>query len=236
MLTASFFVASQIRVPAGPTSVHLLLGGLVGIILGRRAVLAVAVGLFLQALLFGHGAFSALGVNICVMSIPALLVQPLFWLMMRPATVPSFRWRDGLIAISYLLSPFLAVIFFVLGLIASRSKSIGGDALFRAGFVVGWISAMLTALLNATVLVLGGTNDWRIVAVLVVAAHIPIAFIEGLIVGCTVSFLQRVKPEMLARSARFLQSSSFRKEGCHDPKTEERGIPPLLEKNRSEDR
>jgi ABC-type Co2+ transport system permease subunit len=51
--------------------------------------------------------------------------------------------------------------------------------------------------LNAVVLVAAGIEDWRIVAALVLAAHIPIALIEGFVVGCTVSFLGRVKPEML---------------------------------------
>jgi cobalt/nickel transport system permease protein len=219
LLTAAFFVASQIRVPLGPSSVHLLLAGLVGIILGRRAVLAVAVGLFLQALLFGHGGFSTLGVNTCVMSIPALAAQPLFSWFTRPS-YPSFRWGNGFTAAAYILSPILAAIVFVFDLVLIRTKWLtGGDALFRAGFLVGWLSVMLTALLNAGVLVLGGVSDWRILASVVVAAHVPIAFIEGLVVGCTVSFLRRVKPEMLRQSARILQPRFNRKEVCHDPQT-----------------
>src|SRR5918911_651142 len=62
LLTAALFVASLIHVRVGPTSAHLLLNGLVGIILGWRSGLAVAVGLFLQAALIGHGGFSTLGV------------------------------------------------------------------------------------------------------------------------------------------------------------------------------
>ncbi len=72
LLTAAFFVASLIHVRVGPTSVHLLLNGLVGVILGWRSGLAVAVGLFLQAALIGHGGFSTLGVNTCVITLPAL--------------------------------------------------------------------------------------------------------------------------------------------------------------------
>src|SRR6476646_10225154 len=55
VLSAAFFVASQIHLPLGAASVHLLLNGLVGVVLGRRGPLALAVGLLLQALLFGHG-------------------------------------------------------------------------------------------------------------------------------------------------------------------------------------
>jgi cobalt/nickel transport system permease protein len=82
VLTAAFFVASQIHLPLGGASVHLLLNGLLGVVLGRRAPLALAVGLLLQALLFGHGGVTTLGVNVTVYSIPALiagLVFPWVW-------------------------------------------------------------------------------------------------------------------------------------------------------------
>ena len=65
-MTAAFFVASLIHVSIGPTSVHLLLNGLLGVIVGRRAPLAVLLGLTLQAVLFGHGGFTTIGVNTCV--------------------------------------------------------------------------------------------------------------------------------------------------------------------------
>src|SRR6516164_704313 len=79
VMTAAFFVASQIhvQVPGGP-STHLLLNGLLGVVLGRRALLAVPVGLFLQAVLFSHGGFYSLGVNSVVMGVPALLAGLLF--------------------------------------------------------------------------------------------------------------------------------------------------------------
>ncbi len=77
--TAVFFIASTIHLPVGPiTSVHLLLNGLVGVVVGRRAVLAITVGLVLQAALIGHGGFYALGVNICDMTLPAYLAAGLF--------------------------------------------------------------------------------------------------------------------------------------------------------------
>src|SRR5438132_11685586 len=78
LLTAAFFVASLIHVRVGPTSVHLLLNGLVGVVLGWRAGLAIPVGLFLQAALLGHGGMTTIGVNSCVMVLPALLASYLF--------------------------------------------------------------------------------------------------------------------------------------------------------------
>src|SRR5262245_7015179 len=55
LLAAAFFVAAQIHVPVGPSSAHLLCNGLLGVLLGRRAVLAIAIGLVLQLVLFAHG-------------------------------------------------------------------------------------------------------------------------------------------------------------------------------------
>jgi cobalt/nickel transport system permease protein len=78
LLTAALFVSSSVHVRVGPTSVHLLLNALVGVILGRRAPLAVGVGLFLQAALLAHGAVTTLGVNTTVIAVPALLAGGLF--------------------------------------------------------------------------------------------------------------------------------------------------------------
>ncbi|MFD2043530.1 CbiM family transporter [Ornithinibacillus salinisoli] len=75
LLSGTFFVASLINIPIGPTSIHPLLGGFLGLILGRRAPLAVFVGLVLQALLFQHGGVSTFGANLLLMSLPALLIH-----------------------------------------------------------------------------------------------------------------------------------------------------------------
>jgi cobalt/nickel transport system permease protein len=79
LLTAGFFVASLIHVRVPPwSSVHLLLNGLMGVILGGRAALGIPVGLFLQAALVGHGGFGTLGANSCIMVLPALLAWQMF--------------------------------------------------------------------------------------------------------------------------------------------------------------
>ena len=83
VLTAAFFVASSFHLPVLVISVHLLLNGLVGIILRRRASIAIAVGLAMQCLLFGHGGPDALGVNFCVLAIPAWLAGWLFCIVRR---------------------------------------------------------------------------------------------------------------------------------------------------------
>lgn len=78
MLSAAFFVASLIHVPVGPSSVHLVLNGLLGLVLGWACVPAILVGLILQAVLFQHGGLTVLGVNTVNMALPALACHFLF--------------------------------------------------------------------------------------------------------------------------------------------------------------
>jgi len=78
VLSSAFFVASLIHVPVGPSSVHLVLNGLVGVILGWRAFPSILVALSLQALLFQFGGFTVLGVNTFNMAVPALIAYILF--------------------------------------------------------------------------------------------------------------------------------------------------------------
>ncbi len=73
ILSSAFFIASLIHVPLGPTSVHLLLNGLVGVILGWIAFPALLIALFLQAILFQFGGLTTLGVNTFNMAFPAVL-------------------------------------------------------------------------------------------------------------------------------------------------------------------
>lgn len=72
VMTAAFFVASLIHVPFGPTSVHLIIPGLTGALLGSSAFLSISLGLLLQSLLFQFGGLTALGANTLMMGLPAL--------------------------------------------------------------------------------------------------------------------------------------------------------------------
>ena len=83
LCTSFFFVASLVHVPIGPTSAHLLLIGLVGILMGPLSLLPIAFGLVLQALLFGHGGLTTLGVNALVMGLPAYGAYWVFGLRRR---------------------------------------------------------------------------------------------------------------------------------------------------------
>jgi len=74
ILSAAFFVASLIHIPLGPSSVHLILNGLVGILLGWLSFPAILIALFLQAILFQFGGLTTLGVNTFNMAFPSLIV------------------------------------------------------------------------------------------------------------------------------------------------------------------
>ncbi len=82
-MAAAFFVASWIHIPVPPTSVHLVLTGLMGVILGWYAFPAILIGLFFQAVLFAHGGLTTLGVNTLTIGLPSLLAFAIFNLRRR---------------------------------------------------------------------------------------------------------------------------------------------------------
>ena len=93
VLTAAFFIASTIHIKLAllPTSVHLILNGLVGVTLGVRAPVAVAVGLTLQYLLLAHGGLTTLGLNTCVIALPAVAAGAAYPLLRRVGVPPFGR-------------------------------------------------------------------------------------------------------------------------------------------------
>ncbi len=157
LLSAAFFVASLIHVPVGPASVHLLLGGLLGLILGWGAFPAIVVALLLQAVFFQYGGLVVLGVNGLNIAGPAVLC--------------------GL-----LLAP---------GLRGSKKAQL------TAGFLAGFCSMFLSALLMAGALFLSD-QGFLSAAGLLLASHLPVMLIEGIITMFVVGFLVRVQPEILS--------------------------------------
>ena len=72
LFAAAFFVAGTIHVPMGIGSVHLILNGMAGLFLGWAVFPAFLIALLLQVLFFSFGGFAVLGVNLCVMALPAV--------------------------------------------------------------------------------------------------------------------------------------------------------------------
>ena len=93
LLTAAFFVVSLIHIPIPPTSVHLILNGLMGVLLGYYAFPAILIGLFFQAVMFGHGGLTTLGVNAIIMGLPAIVAAYIFRL--RRLGKKESLYKDG---------------------------------------------------------------------------------------------------------------------------------------------
>jgi cobalt/nickel transport system permease protein len=78
IVAAALFVASLIHIPIGPASVHLVLNGLGGILLGWQIFPAMLVALVLQGVLFQFGGMLVLGVNVLDIALPGFLFGMLF--------------------------------------------------------------------------------------------------------------------------------------------------------------
>ena len=78
LLSSVFFIASLIHIPIGPSSAHLILSGLMGLLLGWAAFPAILTGLLLQAVLFQYGGLTVIGVNTATMALPAVACHYLF--------------------------------------------------------------------------------------------------------------------------------------------------------------
>jgi cobalt/nickel transport system permease protein len=157
LLAAVFFVASLIHVPIGPTSAHLLLNGVIGLLLGWGAFPAVLVGLVLQAILFQFGGLVVLGVNTLDMALPAVVCAGLFAPMARSG-------RPGLA--------------------------------MAGGFLAGAGSVALSGAMTSLALFLSGER-FGSTAAAILLAHIPVMAVEGVVTALVVSFLHKVKPEVL---------------------------------------
>src|SRR5207248_1738457 len=70
---------------------------------------------------------------------------------------------------------------------------------FPIGLLLGQTTVLATALLACLVLAWGGQEpeSWQKLVQIFFIAHLPIALVEGIVLGFTIGFLVRVKPEML---------------------------------------
>jgi ABC-type Co2+ transport system permease subunit len=231
LMAAAFFVVSLVHFKVGPTSVHVLLNGLLGVMLGRRAAVAIPIALLLQAALGFHGGFLSLGVNSCVMTLPALLAGVLFVVLERSGWAQQGWVRTVLAGVGAAVG-LLGIVFFVV-LVATNhwdrllvldagpawrivlhpaalgcAAAVGLGAAwaerrlrsppeFALGLAVGAVGVLATVVLNALVLLLGGKEQWHQIVTVVIVAHLPLVLVEGVVVGFTVQFLARVRPDLL---------------------------------------
>jgi cobalt/nickel transport system permease protein len=110
ILSAAFFVASLIHVPLGPSSVHLILNGIVGLLLGWSAFPVILVALTLQAVLFQFGGITTLGVNTTIMALPAVSCYHLFRKTIHKKTTVAMIGAFACGAFSVLFSGIIAAL------------------------------------------------------------------------------------------------------------------------------
>jgi cobalt/nickel transport system permease protein len=138
ILSSAFFVASLVHVNIGPSSVHLILNGIVGLLLGWAAFPAILVALTLQSLFFQFGGITALGVNTVNMALPAVLCYYLFGPLIK-------KEKSIAIAASFacgFLSVFFAAILLGISLIFTEENF--------------WEVSMLVVMANFPVMVIEG--------------------------------------------------------------------------------
>jgi cobalt/nickel transport system permease protein len=109
LLSALFFVVSTIHLPIGVTSVHFMMLGIIGIMLGWHSFTALLIALLLQAMLIGFGGISSLALNTLNTGVGALTGFYIFKL---------FKDRLPSVAVSFLVG-------FVPILIASIGIAVG---------------------------------------------------------------------------------------------------------------
>lgn len=224
LITAALFVASSIHLRVGPTSVHLVFNGLAGVLLGRRVGAAIAVALVMQAMLLSHGGFSTLGINICILTLPALaaglayrsIFASSLWTHPGARSVLAFTaaalWLAAcVIGIGKAIPPVTDLVrspltWCIVGLLSATGvwveRKLESDPTFAIGLLLGVATTLLTIALNAFVLRIALPSESEPIAGIVFLAHMPVAAIEGVVLGAALSMLRRSAPQLLPRSFR----------------------------------
>ncbi|MGC5016229.1 energy-coupling factor ABC transporter permease [Streptosporangium sp. DT93] len=157
LVAAFIFAVQMLNFPvAAGTSGHLLGGALAAILVGPyTAVLCVAVVLLVQAFFFADGGLTALGVNITLMGVVAVLVA---WGVFRLIT-RSVRGRGAVVAASFVAAlisvPATALVFTLLFWIGGTAPiEIGTVAAAMGGvhLLIGIGEGLITAVTVSTVL------------------------------------------------------------------------------------
>ena len=221
LFSGVLFVASLVHVPIGPSSAHLILNGLAGMLLGWCVFPALLVALGLQAILFQFGGLTSLGMNTFNLAMPGVLAGMLFRGMVRTKRASALRCcADSGIAGACCAMSVCAVVMcwhalfkrsdmvfvswkpvILAGAVGLVGAAAAGPWLrdrmaLVAGFAAGSGAVFLSAVITAFTLAAAG-KGFLVAARLLVAGHIGIMLVEGLITGFCVAFIVRVKPEML---------------------------------------
>ena len=226
VITAAIFVASLIRIPAGPASIHLVLSGFAGVTLGILAYPCIFIAVVMQAFLFQHGGVTTIGINTVNMGVPALISFLLFRTGMK-LNIEIKRKEVIIGAIAGGIAVALVILLFTVELLISGKEYtdvtqffiithilmilIVSYLIYRTGIklsveirkevlfgaIAGGTAVALAVLLLAVELLVTGEKFTEITTT-VVLAHIPVILVEAIFTGVIVGFLATVKPEMLS--------------------------------------
>lgn len=153
VLAAAFFVASLISVPVGPSTVHLLLNGLMGLVLGWTVVPALLVALLLQMVFFGYGGVIVLGVNLMNLALPALCCALLLRPLLTRAGLPNRRRALLIGALTGMLGVLLTGALVALSLAASGRAFVPAAQAVALTYVpLALVEAAITAVVVAFLL------------------------------------------------------------------------------------
>jgi len=149
LLSATFFVASFVHVPVGPSSAHLIMNGLAGMLLGWSVFPAFLVALALQALLFQYGGITTLGVNTFNMAMPGLVCYALFHGLLRAGAPLSTvaAWCGGALAV-FLSGALVATSLYLSGSAFAASAAAVWVAHVPIMFIEGFVCAFCVAFLR----------------------------------------------------------------------------------------
>jgi cobalt/nickel transport system permease protein len=143
LVSAALFLVSLVHVPLGPSSVHLTLLGMAGVLLGWSALPALFTALLLQGLLFQFGGLLSLGVNTAVMGTAALAGYGVFRLMAGKLPIPA-AFTAGFIAVVTGALLVSVALFFSGGDLAPTAALI-----FAANLPLAVVEGVITAFLIA---------------------------------------------------------------------------------------
>jgi cobalt/nickel transport system permease protein len=148
MLSAVFFVASLVHVPLGLTSVHLILSGLMGLVLGWAVFPAVFCGLLLQAVFFSFGGPTTLGLNTLLMALPAVMCYYMFGRAVRCS-------REPLVFAAAFAAGATAILFGASLEVAALAAAGKGFQAFAPWLLVAYLpTALIEGLITGSVVVL----------------------------------------------------------------------------------
>ncbi len=142
ILSASFFVSSLIHVPLTLVSVHLILNGLIGLMLGWGAFPVILSALTLQAIFFQIGGVTTLGINTAIMALPAVMCYHFLGRFIS-------KDRKSVMCVSFLcgfFSVFFAAVFMSLALFLSGKAFFEiASAAFLTHLLIMIIEGIVTA-------------------------------------------------------------------------------------------